>query len=131
MARDYPMGSALRMGPGYFPLVLGVLLALLGVVVCIRGLAIRGEAFEAVRLRPLVFILAAVGLFAAGIETAGIVVLTIVAVAVAAAATAESRPVEVAVLLVVLLMLSVGVFTHALGLPFKLMPVLPFTQGTG
>jgi hypothetical protein len=131
VARDYPMGSALRMGPGYFPLVLGVLLALLGVAVCVRGLAIRGEPVETMRLRPLLLILAAVGLFAAGIEVAGIVVLTVVAVIVAAAASTESKPVEVMFLLIVLLALSVGVFTYALGLPFKLMPALPFAPTPG
>jgi hypothetical protein len=131
VARDYPMGSALRMGPGYFPLILGVLLALLGIAICIRGLAVRGEPIEPMRLRPLLLILGAVGLFAAGIEIAGIVVLTVVAVIVAAAASTESRPGEVVLLLVVLLALSVGVFTYALGLPFKLMPVLPFTLAPG
>jgi hypothetical protein len=36
-AATYDVGSALRMGPGYFPLVLGGLLALLGVVIIVKG----------------------------------------------------------------------------------------------
>ena len=43
IARDYPMGSAVRMGPGYFPYLLGILLALLGMVICIKSLMIHGE----------------------------------------------------------------------------------------
>lgn len=128
-ARDYPMGSALRMGPGYFPMVLGALLVLLGAIVCVRGIALRGERIEALRLRPLLLILGAVGLFAAGIESGGIIVITIAVTIAAAAASEESRPVEVGVLLAVLLALSVGVFTYALGLPFKLQPALPFVTG--
>lgn len=122
VARDYPMGSAVRMGPGYFPLVLGVLLALLGFANCVRGMGIKGGRIEGMRLRPLLLILGAVGIFAIAIESAGIVVSTVLAVALAAAASPESRPREVVFLAIVLLALAVGVFTYALGLPFKLMP---------
>jgi hypothetical protein len=121
-ARDYPMGSALRMGPGYFPMVLGVLLLLLGAATCAAGLALRGEAVERMRARPLVLILAAVGAFALAIEPAGIIVATVLATVLATAASAESRVREVAVLVVVLLALAVGVFTYGLGLPFRLVP---------
>lgn len=122
VARDYPMGSALRMGPGYFPLVLGVLLVLLGLAACIRGLAVKGERIEGMRFRPLLLISGAVGIFAVAIENAGIIVSTALAVAAAAAASRESRIREVVILVIVLLALAVGVFTYALGLPFKLMP---------
>ncbi len=122
IARDYPMGSAVRMGPGYFPLVLGVLLALLGFANCVRGMGIKGGRIEGMRLRPLLLILGAVGIFAIAIESAGIVVSTVLTVALAAAASPESRPREVVFLAIVLLALAVGVFTYALGLPFKLMP---------
>jgi len=122
VARDYPMGSAVRMGPGYFPLVLGVLLALLGLAACIKGLAIRGEPVDRLRFRPLALILGSVGLFAITIETAGIIIATVVTVAVAAAASPDSRTREVVLLIIVMLALAVGVFTYGLGLPFKLMP---------
>ncbi len=116
------MGSAVRMGPGYFPLVLGVMLALLGLAACVRGLAIKGEHIVRLRFRPLILILGAVGLFAIAIENAGIIVSTIVTVAVAAAASPDSRTREVVLLVVVMLAIAVGVFTYGLGLPFKLMP---------
>jgi len=121
VARDYPMGSALRMGPGYFPTVLSAILLALGIVTLLHGLDLR----EARRLRPLVLILAAVGIFAVSIEPAGIIVATVLTVVIGAAASSESRPLEVIALLAVLLALAVGVFTYALGLPFKLMPTLP------
>ncbi|HWH48899.1 MAG TPA: tripartite tricarboxylate transporter TctB family protein [Burkholderiales bacterium] len=123
IARDYPMGSAVRMGPGYFPYVLGILLALLGVAVCIKSLVIHGERVESVNLRALLLVLGAVGVFAATIESAGIVIATILLVGVGAAASPESRPREVLVLILVLVALAVGVFTYGLGLPFKLSPL--------
>lgn len=121
-ANDYPMGTALRMGPGYFPKVLGLLLLALGAITCATGLALRGEAVERLRARPLILILAAVGAFALLIEPAGIIVSTALSVALATLATAESRVREVVVLLIVLLAIAVGVFTYGLGLPFKLLP---------
>lgn len=116
------MGSALRMGPGYFPLVLGVLLTLLGLAACVKGLLIKGERIESMRFRPLLLILGSVGIFAAAIESGGIILSTILTVALATAASPESRTHEVVILVIVLLALAVGVFTYALGLPFKLMP---------
>jgi hypothetical protein len=121
-AGDYPMGTALRMGPGYFPKVLGVLLLALGAVTCATGLTVRGEAVERLRARPLVLILAAVGAFALLIEPAGIVVSAVLSVALAALASPESRVREVIFLVIVLLAIAVGVFTYGLGLPFKLLP---------
>lgn len=122
IARDYPMGSAVRMGPGYFPYLLGILLALLGVVICIKSLLIHGECIESANLRALLLVLGAVGVFAGMIESAGIVIATALLVGVGAAASPESRLHEVAILIVFLLALAVGVFTYALGLPFKIFP---------
>ncbi len=123
IARDYPMGSAVRMGPGYFPYLLGILLALLGAVICLKSLVIHGERIESVNLRALLLVLGAVGVFAATIEIAGIVISTVLLVGVGAAASPESRLREVVVLIVFLLALAVGVFTYGLGLPFKIFPV--------
>ena len=123
IARDYPMGSAVRMGPGYFPYILGILLALLGVVICLKGLVVHGERIESASLRALLLVLGAVGVFAGTIESAGIVIATTLLVGIGAAASPESRLREVAVLVVFLLAVAVGVFTYALGLPFKIFPV--------
>jgi len=123
IARDYPMGSAVRMGPGYFPYILGILLALLGVVICLEGLVVHGERIESASLRALLLVRGAVGVFAGTIESAGIVIATALLVGIGAAASPESRLREVAVLVVFLLAVAVGVFTYGLGLPFKIFPV--------
>jgi hypothetical protein len=103
-------------------LILGALLAALGLIVCARGLALEGKRIERVRLRPLLLVLAAIGAFAASVESAGIVITTILLVAIGSAASPESRPGEVAALTALLLGLSVGVFTYGLGLPFRIFP---------
>ncbi|MFN0038964.1 MAG: tripartite tricarboxylate transporter TctB family protein [Burkholderiales bacterium] len=122
VSRNYPVGSALRMGPGYFPLVLSGLLIAIGLLCCARSLLIRGEVLEPMGLRPFLLILGATAAFALTIETGGIVVATVLAIGIAALASRESRKREVAVLMVLMLALSVGVFTYALGLPFKVIP---------
>jgi hypothetical protein len=59
---DYTIGSGARMGPGYFPLVLGVLLALLGGAITFKALVVEtvdGEKLGAVAWKPLFFIITA------------------------------------------------------------------------
>jgi len=121
VGRDYPMGTALHMGSGYFPFVLGVLLLMLGAVICIKSLVIAGEAIESIGLRPLLLVLMAIGAFAMS-DTLGLVAATILMTVIGAAASPESRWREVVVLTIVLLGLSVGVFAYGLGLPFTLFP---------
>ncbi len=122
VGHDYPMGTAVRMGAGYFPFVLGLLLVLLGAAVCIRSLVVTGPKLDRIHLRPLLLVLGAIGAFAATVDTIGLVAATILMTLIGAAASPESRWIEVIVLTGVLLGLSVGVFAYGLGLPFKLLP---------
>ena len=122
VGRDYPMGTSLHMGSGYFPLVLGALLLMLGAVICIKSLVITGEGIESIGLRPLLLVLLAIGAFAVSVDIAGLVAATVLMTVIGAAASPESRWREVIVLTIALLALSVGVFAYGLGLPFRLLP---------
>lgn len=122
LGRDYPMGSAMRMGPGYFPTVLGGLLVLLGVAILARGFLGRAVARPAFALRPLVLILAAVSLFALSVERLGIIAAVALVVLVSAAASERFRWREVLPLALIMIGLAVGLFTKGLGLPFRLGP---------
>lgn len=122
VARNYPMGSALRMGPGYFPFVLGGLLTLLGFAVAARSLVLAGGAVGRLAVRPLMFVLGGVVAFAVLINTLGLVVATCVLVFVSALASGEFRVRGVAVLCAILVALALGVFVYGLKLPFKVLP---------
>jgi hypothetical protein len=122
VGRNYPMGTALHMGSGYFPFVLGALLLLLGAVICVKSLVIAGARIEPIGLRPLLLVLLAIGAFAVSVDTIGLIAATVLTTVIGAAASPESRWREVAILTCALLGLSVGVFTYGLGLPFKLFP---------
>ena len=121
-ARGYSLGSAGRMGPGYFPMLLGGALGVLGLILVARSLVIEGETIGRLRLLPLLIIALGVCLFGLAIERLGLLVALIAATAVTAFASRESRPLEVAALALVLAVFSAAVFVLALRLPLPLWP---------
>ena len=69
-ASSYNIGNGARMGPGYFPLVLGVLLSVLGGVITFKALVVEtvdGEKIGSIAWKPLFFIIAANLVFGASI----------------------------------------------------------------
>ena len=120
LARDYPFGTALRMGPGYFPIVLGGLLIVFGLYVLATGLR-RAEAMGGFwSLRALVVLPLSLVLFGLLMDHAGFVPAMIVLIFASATASTEFRFVEVLLFSVGLTALSVAVFVWALGLPYPL-----------
>jgi hypothetical protein len=120
MARNYPFGSALRMGPGYLPIVLGALLILFGLAILASGLA-GGEKIEGTwPLRALVMLPLSLVLFGLLVDRAGFVPAMLVLIFGSAAASREFRFVEVLLFAAGLTALAVAVFVWALGLPYPL-----------
>src|ERR1019366_7307584 len=74
-ANQYPMGTAVRMGPAYFPSVLGWILVALGVIVFVRSFYTEDEeAMRKTNYRPLLLIVGSVFVFGYLLDTAGLVV---------------------------------------------------------
>jgi len=121
----YTLGTAARMGPGYFLRILGILLIVLGVTIALRALRVRGEAMPRFRLRPLVVVLGSVVLFGAIVRPLGVALSTVILIVVASAASSEFRPRESLVAGVLLAALAVGVFV--IGLQLQL-PIWPLQQ---
>lgn len=121
-AMSYKLGTAVRMGPGYFPTWVGGLVALLGLVVMLRSLTLEGPALPRMRLRPVIFVLGGSLAFGYLLKPLGMVAATIVLVIVSAAGGHEFRWREVLLLAVGLAAFAVGVFVYGLGLPFPLWP---------
>jgi hypothetical protein len=121
-ARGYSMGSAGRMGPGYFPMLLGFVLAGLAAVLIVRSFAFEGEALPRLQLGPLSVMTFAVCLFALSVEPLGLVVSLAILVLVAARAGHEFRLGETVALAAALIVFSVGVFVYALKLPLAVWP---------
>jgi hypothetical protein len=120
MALDYPFGSALRMGPGYFPRVLAGILMTFGVFVLIRGIITGEKVRGRWGWKPLAFIVVSLVAFGWIMAHLGLIPALVVMFIVSALGGHEFRWKEVAVLTVVMSAFAIGVFVYALGLPYPL-----------
>jgi len=122
IGRDYSLGTPTRMGPGYFPALLGGLLTLFGVIIAARSFIITGKPIDAIPLRPLILILASMLAFASLLEPAGLIISTVALVVIGCLASADSRWRDMIFLTVFLLAVALGLFVYSLGLPIKIWP---------
>ena len=124
LGRDYPVGSTLRMGPGYMPAMLCWLMVVLGAIIALKGAAIEGEPLTKWTFRPLVMISGAFLIFAFLIETAGLPAATVGSMLFGAFGSKEFKVHEQIILSVAAAVVSVGVFIYGLGLPMDIWPNL-------
>jgi len=123
-ARGYSLGTAGKMGPGYFPLLLGGVLGVLGLILLGRSLALDGEPLPPIHIFPIAVIAVAVCLFGALIEPLGVVIALAVLTVVTAWAGPEFRLMQTVALAAALIVFSIGVFVYLLGLPLAIWPSL-------
>jgi len=115
------IGTAFKMGPGYFPLVLSSLLLLLGLVVMAKSVNMPAEVIGSVPWRGLVLILAAPVIFGATVRGLGLLIALPLAVIAAASASRRTGVVTAIALVVGLTLFCVLVFSYGLGLPLPLL----------
>jgi hypothetical protein len=121
---NYQMGTAVRMGPAYFPSVLGGLLAILGLVLLVRSVALKGEKVPRFHFRPLLLILVAVLAFGYFLKPLGLLGAVALLVFIGAFGGHEFKWKEVTILYVVMFIFSVLVFVKGLTLPFPICPAV-------
>lgn len=119
IGRDYEMGSAGRMGPAYFPTVLGGLLAVVGGMAVFRSFKRKGAAIEKFHLKNLFIVLAAVLLFGLLMRGAGLGPAAFVLVLLSAYASPQFKWPEALLLALGLTGFAVLVFVKLLGLPLQ------------
>ena len=115
--QDLAAGSAARMGPGYFPMLLSGLIIAIGLVLVGRGLAVNGPPIERIHLRPLFAIVAAVLVFGALIDQVGLAITATLITIGAAYARRDVNVKETVLLAAGLALFTVGIFVYALGQP--------------
>jgi hypothetical protein len=118
----YQMGSSVRMGPAYFPVMLGGLLAVLGLVVLFDSIVEKGPDVAKFHFRPLLFVAVSSLAFAYLLKPLGLVLASAALVFISAYGGHEFKWKEVAIMTVVLIIFSVLVFVKALALPFPICP---------
>ena len=122
IASNYTLGTAARMGPGYFPRILGILMIVLGAIIALRSLRTTGPPLPGWKWRPVVVILGSVVIFGLIVDRAGLVLSTILLILMSSAASTEFRPKEAAISGVLLAVLAVGVFVIGLKLQIGIWP---------
>jgi len=121
IAKDYPFGTALRMGPGYFPVMLGAILVLFGLYLGVKGVLSSDRIAGNWSLRALVIVPLSLILFGVLMDHAGFIPAIVVLIFGSAAAGTEFKLVEVALLTIVLTVFCIAVFIWGLGLPYPLL----------
>jgi hypothetical protein len=132
-ASTYTIGNGARMGPGYFPLVLGVLLTILGIAITFKSLVTEtedGDKVGSFAWKPLFFIIAANLVFGAcigglpsiGLKPLGLIVGIYLLTYIASHAGDEHKFKEVAVLATILALMSYVAFILLLKLQFPVWP---------
>ena len=122
IAANYPLGTAARMGPGYFPRILGILLIVLGGALALRALKLKGEALPPWHWKPVAIVLGSVVIFGAIVDKVGLALSTVILIVLASAASSEFLPLESVISGVALAVLSISVFVIGLKLQLPIWP---------
>ena len=123
LAQRYPMGSARRMGPGYFPQLLALVLLAIGIATVLRATFSGGVPIGSVALKALLLLTLAVLAFAFSVERGGLAAAVVALVLISSAASHRFRLPHALALALALAAFSVLLFAIGLGLPF---PIIRF-----
>lgn len=122
IARDYPMGTPVRLGTGVFPVILCWGMIGSGTIILLKGLLVEGEHIGAIAWRPVILISVAATAFALTIDPFGLVVAMIVMIVPAIFAGHEFYPKESIIFSAILVLMGVAMFIWGLGMPVKTFP---------
>lgn len=121
---QYEFGTGARMGPGYFPRVLSMILILLGVGILLGGIFSKTveKKLDKFSWRELLFILGPVVLFGLLLKPIGLVISLFVLIAISSYASHEFKWKATIVNAVVLIVICLLLFVWSLNLPLRLWP---------
>ncbi len=122
----YPLGSASRMGPGYFPMLLGSFLMVLGAAIAFKALVFRPTEDDgkitAIDWRTVIIILGSVLIFALLLRPAGLIPATFVMVFLSGFANRDFKWVQTIVLSLVMSIVVWLIFVWGLDLTVPIWP---------
>jgi hypothetical protein len=124
-ATSYTMGSSARPGPGYFPLILSVIMAILGAIVLFKSLTIEtidGEPVGEFAWRPLLVIVGSIVFFGLALPRLGLLITVPMLILLVSTASNEFRLKGVLANAAVLTMASWAIFIAGLKLTLPLYP---------
>ncbi len=119
-AKSQPIGTAMRMGPAYFPTMLGLLLALIGIALLVRSFLRPGPPLSTFALGKVAWITGSIVLFGLLLRGMGLLVAIIVIVVLSAYASQQFRWPVALLLAVGIAVSSVILFIMLLGIPIPI-----------
>ncbi len=120
IGRDYSMGSAGRMGPAYFPTVLGAILTLIGLIGVVRSMIKSGSPVGRFAIREIFLVMLSVAVFGLLVRGAGLAISVILVVMVSGYASIKFKVGPYLLLGVGMAVFCVLIFVKALGLPMPM-----------
>lgn len=129
----YSMGTPARMGPGFFPYYLGMILLVLGVVIAVAGIrGKRGEETDVEKFHwgPILYVLGSVVVFGLLLKPIGMLLAGLVLVVGASFGSHEFRLKQTLILGTVLTIFCAFVFVGGLKLPIPLCPDIESLQSS-
>lgn len=120
-ARNYPIGTTLRMGPGYFPILLGGIMIAFGLVIMLKGLRKSEKIQSNWSMRALILLPFSMMVYGILMDFAGFIPALMALIFVSAASGREFKVKEVLLLTAVLVLMSWSLFILGLGLPYPLL----------
>lgn len=122
IGHDYPMGTMMRVGPGFFPTVVGWALVVVGLFEFGRGLLREGDSLATWTFRPLVLVSGSFLVFALLVERIGLVVSGILVMGLSALAGPDAfRPKQIAVIVLAPILAAI-LFIQVLRVPLRIWP---------
>jgi hypothetical protein len=123
LSLQYPMGTIAAMGPGRFPLFLGTMLTMIGLVILAKGVMAGGEPIRNLPLRPAILIPLSLLVFAALVLWAGLVAAVPTQVLIALWASDHFTLQRAIALSIGLLLFCYLVFIHFLGIAVPMIAI--------
>lgn len=125
-AAQYDIGTLAYMGPGYFPLLLGILLAGIGLLIVLRAIFSRGLKVKLApwNLRSLLWMVGSVVVFGLALQPLGLIIALVLLVVLASLASHEFTWKTTLINAFVMVVLNVGGFVYGLSIPFPVLPAI-------
>jgi len=123
LSQNYPMGVAMRMGPGYYPFYLGIILAILGTIITCTAFRIEGEPVKNFGWRGIFMLSLGFSFFGWAVDTIGFLPALVGLILCSAFAMKGVRMHEFLIMCLVLVAGSLFIFIYLLNLPYPLLNV--------
>jgi len=120
IARDYNMGTAVRMGPAFFPTILGAVLAVIGAIAVIRSFIVPGTPISRFSFKGLGLVTVSVVVFGFLVRGVGLVVALPLFVIISAYASTRFRWRTTLIMAAGLTIFCALVFVKGLGIPLPI-----------